>query len=157
MQQKTMSDSELWGPLHRLTMTTMVRLNGLAHLFIGLGLAGAVVMFTWLFVVDVERAFRAASLAQGFLHALGTLLLLWTVSALISAEIRYLRGNPLTVDTFVEVALVVIVRKLISLPVQEVAPAPLDYLAWVGAALLLGVLYLVVRLGQGLAQGNSST
>ena len=104
MQQKTMSDSELWGPLHRLTMTTMVRLNGLAHLFIGLGLAGAVVMFTWLFVVDVERAFRAASLAQGFLHALGTLLLLWTVSALISAEIRYLRGNPLTVDTFVEVA-----------------------------------------------------
>lgn len=156
MQQRLV-DSELWGPLHRVIVTAMVRLNGLAHAFIGFGLAGAVLMFTWLFVVDVERAITGESLAHGFLHALGTLMLLWTVSALVSAELRYLRGNPLTVDTFVEVALVVAVRKLISLPVQEVPPAPLDYLAWVAASLLLGVLYLVVRWAQvfGRAPGDA--
>jgi uncharacterized membrane protein (DUF373 family) len=114
-------------------------------------------MFTWLFVVDVERAITGESLGHGFLHALGTLMLLWTVSALIAAELRYLRGDPLTVDTFVEVALVVAVRKLISLPVQEVPPAPLDYLAWVAASLLLGVLYLVVRWAQAFGRAPGDT
>jgi hypothetical protein len=49
------------------------------------------------------------------------------------------------VDTFVEVAIVVLVRKLITMPVQSTLPSPQDFLLWVGAAVLLGVMYLIVR------------
>jgi len=76
------------------------------------------------------------------------LMLLWTVSALIVAEIRYLEGGKLGVDTFVEVAMVVVLRKVITLPVLEVAPPMQEVLMWEGGALVLGVLYLVVRWAQ---------
>jgi uncharacterized membrane protein (DUF373 family) len=67
------------------------------------------------------------------------------VSALITAEIRYMKGHALNVDTFVEVAIVVILRKLITMPVQSTLPPPLEFLEWVGSAVLLGVMYLIVR------------
>jgi uncharacterized membrane protein (DUF373 family) len=72
-------------------------------------------------------------------------MLLWTVSALITAEIRYMRGHALTLDTFVEVAIVVILRKLITMPVQSTLPNPNEFILWVGSAVLLGIMYLIVR------------
>lgn len=75
-------------------------------------------------------------------------MLLWTVSALITAEIRYMRGKPLNVDTFVEVAIVVIPRKLITMPVQSTLPSPQEFLLWVASAVALGVMYLIVRYAQ---------
>lgn len=122
-------------------------LNGTAHIVIGLALAISVLMFTWLFFADMHKAIDEHNLVHGFLHALGTLMLLWTVSALITAEIRYLEGNKLEIDTFVEVALVVMLRKVITLPVVE-APSLQEVLLWEGGALLLGILYLVVRWAQ---------
>ena len=71
---------------------------------------------------DVRQAASAHNLVHGFLHALGTLMLLWIISALITAEIRYLRGSKLEVETFIEVAMVVMVRKIIVLPVQDSSP-----------------------------------
>ncbi len=81
-------------------------------------------------------------------------MLLWTISALITAEIRYLQGSKLEVDTFIEVAMVVMVRKLIVLPVQDTTPSLQDVMIWVGAALMLGVMFLLVRWAQ---QFNSNT
>jgi hypothetical protein len=135
-------------PLNAFVLDVMAWLNGLAHLVLGLALGASVLLFTWLFVMDVWEAIGADNLAQGFLHGLGTLMLLWTVSALITAEIRYMRGHKLTVDTFVEVAIVVLVRKLITMPVQSTLPSPQDFLLWVAAAVLLGVMYLAVRYAQ---------
>ncbi len=71
------------------------------------------------------------------------------VSELITAEIRYMRGHPLTVDTFVEVPIVVILRKLITTPMQSTLPSPGEFLLllllWVASAVLLGLMYLIVR------------
>jgi len=133
--------------INRFTISAMRWLNGAAHIVIGLALAISVVMFTWLFFADMHKAIDTNNLVHGFLHALGTLMLLWTVSALITAEIRYLEGSKLEVDTFVEVALVVVLRKVITLPVVE-DPSSQEVLLWEGGALLLGFLYLVVRWAQ---------
>ncbi|MGO8737592.1 phosphate-starvation-inducible PsiE family protein [Rhodoblastus sp.] len=132
-------------PLHFLFLRGMGLINGFAHLILGLALAASVLLFSWLFFDDVFDALRHANLAQGFLHGLGTLMLLWTVSALISAEIRYMQGHPLTVDTFVEVTIVVVLRKLITMPVQSTLPSPQEFLLWVGSAVMLGIMYLIVR------------
>lgn len=133
--------------INRFTISAMRWLNGTAHIVIGLALAISVLMFTWLFFLDMHKAIDTHNLVHGFLHALGTLMLLWTVSALITAEIRYLEGNKLEIDTFVEVALVVVLRKVITLPVVE-DPSLQEVLLWEGGALLLGILYLVVRWAQ---------
>jgi hypothetical protein len=134
--------------INRLTISAMLWLNGIAHIIIGLALAVSVLMFTWLFFIDMGQAINANNLVHGFLRSLGTLMLLWTVSALIVAEIRYLEGGKLGVDTFIEVALVVVLRKVITLPVLEVAPPMQEVLLWEGGALVLGVLYLVIRWAQ---------
>jgi hypothetical protein len=142
-------------PFNNFVLDVMGWLNGLAHLVLGLALGASVLLFTWLFVADIWAALGTDNLAQGFLHGLGTLMLLWTVSALITAEIRYMRGHKLTVDTFVEVAIVVLVRKLITMPVQSTLPSPQDFLLWVGAAVLLGVMYLVVRYAQQIGRDDN--
>ena len=134
--------------INKLTISAMLWLNGIAHIIIGLALAVSVLMFTWLFFIDMGQAINANNLVHGFLRSLGTLMLLWTVSALIVAEIRYLEGGKLGVDTFIEVALVVVLRKVITLPVLEVAPPMQEVLLWEAGALLLGILYLVIRWAQ---------
>jgi uncharacterized membrane protein (DUF373 family) len=131
--------------VQRLTVAAMFWLNGAAHLIIGLALATSVIMFTWLFILDVRQGLEAHDLVHGFVHALGTLMLLWTISALITAEIRYLEGERLEVDTFIEVALVVILRKVITLPVLSVQPPIEEVLLWNAGALILGILFFFVR------------
>ena len=142
--------------INRVTVQAMLWLNGIAHIIIGLALAMSVLMFTWVFFQDVHEAATAHNLVHGFLHALGTLMLLWTISALITAEIRYLQGSKLEVDTFIEVAMVVMVRKLIVLPVQDASPSIEEVMMWVGGALMLGVMFFVVRWSQGLNSDNKS-
>jgi uncharacterized membrane protein (DUF373 family) len=139
--------------INRFTVKAMIWLNGIAHIIIGLALAVSVLMFTWLFWQDVQLAASTHNLVHGFLHALGTLMLLWVISALITAEIRYLRGSKLEVETFIEVALVVMVRKLIVLPVQDATPTVVDLMMWVGGALMLALTFLIVRFAQNI--GNA--
>ncbi len=59
-----------------------------------------------------------------------------------------MEGGKLEVDTFVVVALVGMLRKVITLPALEVAPPMREAILWEGGALLLGVLYLLVRWAQ---------
>lgn len=134
--------------VNRIAVRCMVWLNGFAHIVIGFALAIAVIMFTWLFFMDVKEAANAHNLVHGFLHALGTLMLLWSISALITAEIRYLLGSQLEVEAFIEVAMIVVLRKLIVMPVEDAAPVASDVLMWVGAGLMLGVMYVLVRWSQ---------
>lgn len=134
--------------INRYTIRAMLWLNGFAHITIGLALAVSVMMFTWLFFIDVKVAVYSNNLVHGFLNALGTLMLLWSISALISAEIRYLMGAKLEVETFIEVAMVLVLRKLIIMPVQEVVPDPMEVLLWVGAGLMLALTFVLVRWGQ---------
>lgn len=132
--------------LNRIAIRAMLWLNGLAHLIIGLALATSVIMFTWLFFLDVKQAAYAHNLVHGFLHALGTLMLLWSISALISAEIRYLRGHQLRVETFVEVVLVMFLRKLIVLPVQDATPTYVEIATWLAGAFVMALVYILIRL-----------
>lgn len=139
---------EEFAPMNRFAIKAMLWLNGVAHIVIGLALATAVIMFTWLFFKDVKEAAYAHNLVHGFLHALGTLMLLWSISALISAEIRYLMGSKLLVETFVEVVLVLFLRKLIVMPVQDATPTVEEIGMWVGGAFVLGLIYVMIRWGQ---------
>jgi Phosphate-starvation-inducible E family len=132
-------------PLNKIAIKAMLWLNGFAHIIIGLALATSVIMFTWLFFSDVKDAAYAHNLVHGFLHALGTLMLLWSISALISAEIRYLTGSKLLVETFIEVVLVLFLRKLIVMPVQDATPTIEEVGMWVGGAFVLGLVYVMVR------------
>lgn len=132
-------------PLNKLAIKAMLWLNGFAHIIIGLALATSVVMFTWLFFEDVQKAAYAHNLVHGFLNALGTLMLLWSISALISAEIRYLTGSKLLVETFIEVVLVLFLRKLIVMPVQDAKPTFEEIGMWIGGAFILGLVYVMVR------------
>ena len=136
---------EEFAPLNRMAIKAMLWLNGFAHIIIGLALAVSVVMFTWLFFLDVKEAAYAHNLVHGFLHALGTLMLLWSISALISAEIRYLREHKLLVETFVEVVMVMFLRKLIVLPVQDATPTTEEISIWLAGAFVMGLVYVLIR------------
>ena len=151
MKEISMSQEQLpknFSTINNLAIKAMQWLNGFAHVIIGLALATSVIMFTWLFFKDVQAAAYAHNLVHGFLHALGTLMLLWSISALISAEIRYLQGSKLLVETFVEVVLVLFLRKLIVMPVQDASPTFAEVGVWVGGAFVLGVIYVLIRWSQ---------
>jgi uncharacterized membrane protein (DUF373 family) len=142
-------------PLNKIAVRAMLWLNGFAHIVIGLALAISVLMFTWLFFKDVQNAADSNNLVHGFLHALGTLMLLWSISALISAEIRYLMGSKLQVETFIEVVLVLFLRKLIVMPVQDASPTFEEIGMWVGGAFVLGLIYVLVRWSDNNTQQNN--
>lgn len=151
MKEISMSQEQLpknFSTINNLAIKAMQWLNGFAHVIIGLALATSVIMFTWLFFKDVYAAATAHNLVHGFLHALGTLMLLWSISALISAEIRYLQGSKLLVETFVEVVLVLFLRKLIVMPVQDLSPTTEEIATWVGGTFVLGLIYVLIRWGQ---------
>ena len=122
--------------------------SDLAHMVISLALVASTLIIAVFFFHEVYVAIKVHSLIKGFLHALGILLLLWTMVELISTEIRYLQGEGIDVAVFVEVALVVVVREIIMLPVEETPVAWVDIGMWSSAVVLLGVTYVLVRLGQ---------
>lgn len=54
-----------------------------------------------------------SSYATGFLHAFGTLLVLWTITELINSEIQVLRGHHFSVSILVDVAMAAVIRKIL--------------------------------------------
>jgi len=114
-------------------------------------------LVTYLFYEFID-AVRIHTPIQGFLHALGILLLLWTMAELIQTEIGFLKGDKIHVAIFIEVALVVVIREIILLPVKEIAPTWIEVATWILAALALGLTYLAVSAGNSgrLASGTSS-
>lgn len=128
----------------------------LTHIVISLALVSATVLLTALFFHDIYLAVTSHTLINGFLHALGILLLLWTMVELIKTELDHLHGGAVDVAVFIEVALVVIVREVIMLPVAETRPDWVELATWTGAAALLGLTYYLVRAGQNLLSRSVS-
>jgi uncharacterized membrane protein (DUF373 family) len=130
-------------------------LNYTLHLFIAVALAAASVLIMIQFSHDVVEAFREHMLAAGFLHALGTLFIVWVLSALISAEITFMRSGIFHVEVFFEVAMITLLRQLILIPVKgggETIPQDdlIFYAMISGALLATGIAYFLVarsRLG----------
>ncbi len=130
------------------TTSLLTWTSHLTHTVISLALVSATALLSALFFHDIYLAVTSHSLINGFLHALGILLLLWTMVELIKTELDYLKGGAVDVAVFIEVALVVIVREVIMLPVADTHPDWITLGMWTGAAALLGLTYYFVRSGQ---------
>lgn len=134
--------------LSNRTIKVLHYTDSLAHVVISLALVTATLLIVVFFFHEIYIAIKIHTLIKGFLHALGILLLLWTMVELINTEINFLQGAGVDVAVFVEVALVVVVREIIMIPVSEIKPSWTDVGMWTGAATLLGLTYLLVRFGQ---------
>lgn len=94
--------------------------NRMIHAFLGISLVVIAVLTLWLFMREVcVTLISKQKLVEGLLHALGTLLILWTVSELITTEIRYLAGHRLRVAVFVDVAIAATVRKVLIADIEQ--------------------------------------
>ena len=79
--------------------------NHILHALLAIALVLASLMVMWEFCVAVFHALEVNNLAHGFLQALGTLFIVWTLSSLISAEINYVQTGVFHVVVFIEVVL----------------------------------------------------
>jgi uncharacterized membrane protein (DUF373 family) len=116
--------------------------------FIALALLIASILLMWQFVADVIQTFRSSQVARGFVQALGNLFILWVLSSLISAEVRYMRHRQFSVLVFIEAALITLLRQLIIIPVENAGH--LESLAWtyglvIAAVVAVGLNYFLVR------------
>lgn len=133
---------------NRILITILENSSRFTHLVIGAALVAATLLITLYFFQQIYAAIETHTLIDGFLHSLGTLLLLWTISELVGTEIGFLRGEEVDFAIFVEVAMVVVVREVIMLPVENRHPGVTEIGIWVGAAALLGLTYFLIRSGQ---------
>jgi uncharacterized membrane protein (DUF373 family) len=122
--------------------------NQLLHVFIALALLVASILLMWQFVADVIQTFRSSQVARGFVQALGNLFILWVLSSLISAEVRYMRHGQFSVLVFIEAALITLLRQLIIIPVESAGH--LESFAWtyglvIAAVIAVGLNYYLVR------------
>jgi uncharacterized membrane protein (DUF373 family) len=124
----------------------MNRINRSLHLVLGIALVIGSLMVLVLFISDVYFAFTHRTLAEGFLHALGSLLILWTFSELLNSEIRYLKGGRLEVAVFIEVAIAATIRHVLISGAE--APDFQANLLTLGRLLILGAVYWLVAISQ---------
>lgn len=131
--------------IHELTLRVLKYTSDITHVVVSFALVVATMLIAMFFFYEIYLAFKVHTLIQGFLRALGVLLLLWTMLELIATEIEYLNGGTIDIAIFIEVALVVVVREIIMLPVAVKEPGWIDLGKWVGASALLGITYYLVR------------
>lgn len=104
---------------------------------IGLTL-GAVVMFA----NDIQKLITG-NLEHGVISALGTVLILWVMIRLMSAEILMLKGGKFHMSVFVGVALITIIRETMIATLKHDKPEIIYYL--IAAVLVTGVVYWLVK------------
>ncbi|NTU90436.1 MAG: hypothetical protein HGB29_02610 [Chlorobiaceae bacterium] len=92
--------------------------NHFLHVLLAIALVMASMMVLWEFVMAVVHAVQKNQLSHGFLQALGTLFIVWTLSSLISAEINYVQNGVFHLVVFIEVAMITLLRQLIVEPVK---------------------------------------
>jgi len=119
--------------------------TSIGHIIISIALIVAVLVITTHFFVDMYKAIQGGNLFSGFIRSLAVMLLLWTMLELVQTERGFLRGDPIDVSLFVEVAIVVIVREIILLPIEETEPTFEAVAKWSLAAVLLGLTYFFLR------------
>lgn len=97
------------------------RFTRFLHVFFGLALIITVLITLAIFFSEIISVFTTGTnLANSMVHALGTLLILWTLSELLQSEIRHLRGEKIQVTIFIEVAIAALVRKLLILTTEGI-------------------------------------
>ena len=134
--------------------------NKLLHVFMALALLVACVLLIWQFVTEVIQTLRSGQLAQGFLQALGNLFILWVLSSLISAEVRYMHSGHISVLVFIEAALITLLRQLIIIPVERAGH--LESAAWTyglitAAVIAVGLTDYLVRRTPALSSDDASS
>ncbi|WP_455384999.1 phosphate-starvation-inducible PsiE family protein [Acidihalobacter prosperus] len=122
--------------------------NRLLHAFIAIALLVASLLLIWQFTADVLTSIASGDIGDGFLRSLGNLFILWVLSSLISAEVRYMRTGHFTVVVFIEAALITLLRQLIIIPVES--SGHLEQWAWtyglvIVAVLVVGITYFLVQ------------
>lgn len=138
---------DIKGPqLEMPILSLMKRFSRGLHLMLGVALVIGSLMVLVLFLSDVYSAFAQKTLAEGFLHALGSLLILWTFSELLNSEIRYLKGGRLEVAVFIEVAIAATIRHVL-ISTAEISDFQTNLLI-LGRLLILGVVYWLVAVSQ---------
>ncbi|MGB0131232.1 phosphate-starvation-inducible PsiE family protein [Chlorobium sp.] len=126
--------------------------NHFLHALVAIALVIASLMVVWEFSVAVAHSFGKNDLAHGFLQALGSLFIVWTLSSLIAAEINYVQTGVFHVAVFIEVAMITLLRQLIVEPVKVAAGAQdmeSIFNAWhygllLSALLVTGILHKLV-------------
>lgn len=133
-------------------IAALKKFNHLLHALLAVALVIASLMVMWEFSSAVIDAIRQENLAHGFLHALGTLFIVWTLSSLISAEINYVQSGIFHLLVFVEVAITTLLRQLIVEPVQVATAGPqsnagfnvIHYILLLAALLVAGYVHKIV-------------
>lgn len=117
----------------------MKRFTRLLHIFFCIALAMTVIATLAIFFSDMLHIFTTGNISTGTIHALGSLLILWTLSELIQQEIRNLQGERIKVTIFVEVAIAAMIRKLL---INATEGMPLeDISVYLASLLVLGLVY----------------
>ncbi len=96
-----------------------------------------------LFMYDIyELIFQKVSFEKGIIKVLGSLLILWAVSELMTEEIKHLKGGGFALGAFIGLALAAMIRKILiaSLSASKI-PELLSYSAIV---LSLGIVYWLI-------------
>src|SRR3972149_9118200 len=78
----------------------------------------------------------------GILKILGTLLIIWAIGELLSAEIHHLRGGKFAVTAFLTLAIAAVIRKILiaTLSTEKIV----DILSLGGIVLTLGIVYWLI-------------
>lgn len=128
------------------------KFNQFLHALLAIALVIASLMVMWEFSAAVIESVHQGNLAHGFLQALGTLFIVWTLSSLISAEINYVQSSVFHLVVFIEVAIITLLRQLIVEPVQVATAGGqlnehfsiLHYGLILAALLVVGILHKIV-------------
>ena len=131
-----------------LVLAVLRWMQKFTHIVISTTLVGATVLLTLYLLHEIYDAIEVHTFIKGFMHALGILLLLWTMTELLATELHFMRSGKIEVEIFVEVALIVVIREIIMLPVGETHPQWYEVATWVSAATLLGLTYMLVQVGK---------
>ncbi|MDR3561506.1 MAG: phosphate-starvation-inducible PsiE family protein [Negativicutes bacterium] len=116
------------------------------HVFFSIALATTVIMSLFVFFNDVAHAYISGNVGSGTIHALGSLLILWTLSELLNSEIRHLRGEKIKVTIFIEVAVAALVRKLLVISTEGASLT--DSSVYLASLLVLGIVYWLLQTKQ---------
>jgi uncharacterized membrane protein (DUF373 family) len=119
------------------------RFTRLLHVFFSIALATTVVMSLVVFFNDVANAYVSGNIGSATVHALGSLLILWTLSELLHSEIRHLRGEKIKVTIFIEVAVAALVRKLLVISTEGASLT--DSSTYLASLLVLGIVYWLLQ------------
>ncbi len=106
----------------------------IALMIISLGIVG-------LFAYDIYNLITG-HLDHGIIHILGTLLMLWVMIELMDTEIEHLKNGKFSINIFVEVVLVAVIRDVLIGTLEH--GDLLKQTTLVGTILVLGIVYWLI-------------